>query len=65
MIHCKSFPKTLRKSPITCVCVCVCVYLLKATVNFMKLTGLQWDHAMTHCVRIKGTHLYNVPSCAI
>lgn len=51
----------MRKSHISYIYV----HLLKATDNFMKLTGLQWDHAMTHCMRIKGTHLYSVPTCAI
>lgn len=41
------------------------VHLLKATDSSMKLTGLQWGHAMTYCMRIKGTRLYSVATCAI
>lgn len=54
MIH----PALVRKSPISHIHV----HLLKATDNS---TGLQWDYAMTYCMRIKGTRLYSVPACAI
>lgn len=57
MIH----PASVRKSPISHIYV----HLLKATDNSMKLTGLQWGHAMTYCMRIKGTRLYSVPTCAM
>lgn len=57
MIH----PALVRKSPISHIYV----HLLKAADNFMKLTGLQWDHAMTYCMRIKGTQLYSVPARAV